>query len=87
MTASLVPALAGSNWGSSVQVQGFKTGPDIDNDARFNEVGAGYFRTMGVPLIAGREFTRADSLKAPKVAIVNEAFARKFNLAATPSAS
>ena len=80
VTSSLVPALGGSNWGSSVQVQGFKSGPDIDNDARYNEVSAGYFKTMGVPLIAGREFTRADSLKAPKVAIVNEEFAKKFNL-------
>jgi predicted permease len=35
---------------------------------------------MGIPLIAGREFTRADGLKAAKVAIVNEEFARKFNL-------
>jgi predicted permease len=79
-TASLVPALSGSNWGSDVQVEGFESGPDIDNNARFNEVGAGYFRTMGIPLIAGREFTRADTLKAPKVAIVNEQFAKKFNL-------
>jgi predicted permease len=79
-TASLVPALSGSNWGSDVQVEGFESGPDIDNNARFNEVGAGYFRTMGIPLVAGREFTRADTLKAPKVAIVNERFAKKFNL-------
>ena len=79
-TSSLVPALGGSNWGSSVQVQGYPTGPDVDNDARFNEIGAGYFKTMGIPLIAGREFTRADSLTAPKVAIVNESFAKKFNL-------
>ena len=79
-TASLVPALSGSNWGSDVQVEGFESGPDIDNNARFNEVGAGYFRTMGIPLIAGREFARADTLKAPKVAIVNEQFAKKFNL-------
>jgi predicted permease len=35
---------------------------------------------MGSPLISGREFTRADALQAPKVAIVNEEFARKFNL-------
>ena len=46
----------------------------------FNEVGPGYFRTLGVPLLAGREFTRADAAGAPKVAIVNEAFAKKFNL-------
>jgi predicted permease len=80
VTASLVPVLSGDNWGSSVSVEGFKGGPDVDNEARYNEVGAGYFRTMGVPLIAGREFTRADRLKAPKVAIVNEAFAKKFHL-------
>ena len=39
-----------------------------------------YFRTLGIPMLAGREFTRADDAGAPKVAIVNEAFARKFNL-------
>jgi predicted permease len=80
VTASLVPALAGSNWGSDVAVEGFKAGPDTDTNSRFNEIGPSYFRTMGIPVLAGREFTRADSLKAPKVAIVNEAFARKFNL-------
>jgi predicted permease len=80
VTSSLVPALGGSNWGSSVRVEGFKSGPDIDNDARFNEVSAGYFGTMGIPLIAGREFRRSDNLKAAKVAIVNEEFAKKFNL-------
>ncbi len=80
VTTALVPLLAGNNWGTDVQVEGFESGPDIDSNSRFNEVGAGYFRTMGVPLIAGREFTRADVLGAPKVAIVNEAFAKKFNL-------
>jgi predicted permease len=80
VTASLVPAIAGSNWGTNVSVQGFKGGPDVDTHSRYNEVGPGYFRTMGIPLLAGREFTPADSLKAPKVAIVNEAFAKKFNL-------
>ena len=40
----------------------------------------GYFRTLAVPLIAGRDFTPADLEYAPKVAIVNEQFARKFGL-------
>ena len=80
VTTALVPLLGGSNWGSDVQVEGFQSGPDIDSNSRFNEVGAGYFRTMGVPLIAGREFTPADVLGSPKVTIVNEAFAKKFNL-------
>ena len=80
VSASLVAALAGSNWGSDVAVQGFNAGPDTDNNARYNEIGPGYFKTMGMQLLAGREFTRADALKAPKVAVVNEAFAKKFNL-------
>ncbi len=84
VTSSMVPALGGSNWGTSVRVEGFQSGPDIDDNSRYNEIGAGYFRSMGIPLIAGREFTRADTLGAPKVAIVNEAFARKFNLGTNP---
>jgi predicted permease len=80
VTVALVPVLGGSNWGTDVAVQGFKSGPDIDSNARFNEVGAGYFRTLGVPLMSGREFTAADGPKAPKVAIVNQEFVKKFNL-------
>jgi len=75
-----VPLLAGNNWGNDVSVEGFEKGPDTDANARFNEIGPGYFRTLGVPLMSGREFTDADIAGAPKVAIVNEAFAKKFNL-------
>ena len=80
VTASMVPLLAGSNWGNDVSVEGFKSGPDTDMNSRYNEIGPDYFRTLGIPLLSGREFTRSDSAPAPKVAIVNEAFARKFNL-------
>jgi len=80
VTGALVPALGGSSWGNSVAVEGFKAGPDTDNNSRFNEVAPGYFKTMGIPLLAGRDFSRSDRLGGPKVAIVNEAFARKFNL-------
>jgi predicted permease len=80
VTGSLVPLLAGNNWGTDVNVQGFTTGPDIDNNSRFNEVGPGYFGTVGIPLITGREFTAADRLGAAHVAVVNEAFAKKFGI-------
>jgi len=78
--ASMVPLLSGSNWGSSVSVQGFASGPDTDTHANYNEISAGYFRTLGIPLMAGREFTAADAVGAAKAVIVNEAFATKFNL-------
>jgi predicted permease len=82
VSGALVPALGGSSWGNSVAVQDFKAGPDTDTNSRFNEVAPDYFKTMGIQLLAGRDFTRADRLGAPKVAIVNEAFAKKFNLGA-----
>jgi hypothetical protein len=76
VASSLVPLLAGNNWGSSVSVEGFQKGPDTDAGARYNEVSPGYFRTLGIPLMSGREFTPADAGDAPKVAIVNEAFTK-----------
>ncbi len=80
VSAARVALLANNNWGNSVHVQGFKNGPDIDNGSRFNEVGPGYFKLLGVPILAGREFTAADELGGAQVAIVNETFAKKFGL-------
>ncbi len=84
VVAAIVPVLAGDNWGNSLVVEGFEAGPDTNTNASFNGVGPGYFRTMSIPLMAGREFTRADAFGAPKVGIVNQAFAKKFNLGDNP---
>jgi predicted permease len=78
--ASIVPLLAGNNWGTDVRVQGFVGGPDVNSNSRLNEVSSGYFAMLGVPLIAGREFTDADRVGSTPVAVVNEAFAAKFGL-------
>ena len=80
VTEAMIPVLSGSNWGTDVSVEGFKKGPDTDANARFNEVGPGYFQTLGVQLLSGREFTLADQASRPRVAVVNEAFAKKFGL-------
>ena len=80
VTSSLVPLLAGSSWGTSVRVQGFECGPDTDCGSRFNEIGSRYLQTLGMQLLDGREFTNSDRQGATRVALVNEAFAKKFNL-------
>jgi predicted permease len=80
VAAAFIPLLSGSNWGSSVVVQGFEAGPDTDVNSNVNMIGPGYFSTVGVPFVSGRDFARADNLGSPKVAIVNEAFVKKFNL-------
>jgi len=84
VTTSIIPLLAGSSSGTSVTVEGFETTADTDINSRYNEVGPGYFGTMGAQLLTGREFTPSDLVGTPKVAIVNEAFARKFNLGQNP---
>jgi predicted permease len=80
VTGSLVGLLQGNSWGNDVEVDGWKSGPDIDSNSRMNQVGAGYFKTLGIPVLSGREFTASDRVGTPKVAIVNEAFAKKFKL-------
>ena len=79
-TAASIPVFAGESWGTNVVVEGFEAGPDTNRSTRFNQVGTDYFRTLDIPLLAGRTFTEADERAAPRVAVVNEAFARKFNL-------
>jgi putative ABC transport system permease protein len=80
VTETLVGLLAGNSWGNDVEVDGWKSGPDIDSNSRFNAVGVDYFKTLGVPVLSGREFTASDRVGTPKVAVVNEAFAKKFKL-------
>jgi predicted permease len=80
VTMSNVAILSGQNRTRGVAVQDFKAGPDTDSNSRYNRVGPGYFSAFGVPLIAGREFTDADTAGSPKVAIVNQTFAKKFGL-------
>ena len=84
VVATMVPVLAGDNWGNSLVVEGFDAGPDTNTSGSFNGVGPGYFKTMGIPLILGREFTRADVFGAPKVGVINQSLAKKFNLGDNP---
>jgi putative ABC transport system permease protein len=46
--------------------------------AHTGSVGLGYFRTLGIPLLAGRAFSNSDTLNSPPVAVINQTLARKF---------
>jgi predicted permease len=61
-----------------IAVDGYETPPDEQPTAEFNEIGPGYFATMGIPLVAGREFTASDNETGPPVAVVNEVMAAQF---------
>jgi predicted permease len=73
-----VPLLHGDEWDSTTQVEGHKAGDGEDMQAFMNSISPGYFNTMGVRVLAGRDFDRRDLKKDSNVAIVNESFARHF---------
>jgi predicted permease len=79
-TTALVAVLDGDNWSQHVSVEGYRQAADANDNTSFNAVGARYFEILGVPMIAGRDFNAGDNAGTQKVAIVNEAFARKFDL-------
>ena len=72
------PVLTDSVSSRTVQVQGYETKPDENMNPWTNEVAPDHFRTMGMPLVLGREFTERDAEGAPLVGIVNETFARYY---------
>ncbi|HTP35811.1 MAG TPA: ABC transporter permease [Candidatus Acidoferrales bacterium] len=73
--------ISGSGWNESVRPDAF-TGEA--KNSFFNRYSPGYLKTMGTRLIAGRDFDERDTVGAPKVAVVNEVFAKKFFDGANP---
>ncbi|HXM78033.1 MAG TPA: ABC transporter permease [Thermoanaerobaculia bacterium] len=63
---------------SSIAVDGYQSAPDELPSVEYNEVGPDYFATLGIPLVSGREFTRADDGLAPLVAVVNQTMAARY---------
>jgi macrolide transport system ATP-binding/permease protein len=61
-----------------IKVSGYIPRPDEQPSVEYNEVSPGYFSTLGIPLVSGREFSRSDDETAPPVAIVNETMAAQF---------
>jgi predicted permease len=67
-----------SNSSSTVRVEGYESKEEEDMNPNTNRVAPAFFTTMGIPLLSGRDFNDGDGAQAPKVAVVNEAFARYF---------
>jgi predicted permease len=63
---------------SSLDVEGYEFRPDEDSAIPWSSVGADYFATMGTTILQGREFATIDRSGTQPVAVVNEAFARRY---------
>ena len=76
---SIYSPLAGNNWGAGVWVDGHPApGPNDDDYSFFDRVTAGYFDAIRNPILRGRGITEQDRANSQHVAVINEAFARKF---------
>jgi len=77
-TLSQYPLLAGSRNDAPVSVQGRAPAPGEERHALVNEVAANFFSTLEIPILRGRGLTARDDERAPKVAVINQALARKY---------
>ncbi|WP_158941314.1 ABC transporter permease [Granulicella sp. S190] len=76
---ALYSTLEGNNWGEEVFVDGHPApGPNDNAGSSWDRVSKDFFTTVGQPMVRGRGFTEQDTATSPKVAVVNQAFVKKF---------
>jgi putative ABC transport system permease protein len=76
--------LSGADSRRGISVEGREPTPDSPTRAHIRAVLPGYFRTMGITVIAGRSIAEQDDARAPNVVMVNETMARRYWPAASP---
>jgi len=76
---ALYSTLEGNNWGEGVRIEGrADQGPEAQNGSSWDRVSPHFFETVGQPVIRGRGFTEQDTATSRMVAVVNQAFVKKF---------
>jgi macrolide transport system ATP-binding/permease protein len=76
--ARVTPFSYRTYFSAPITVDGYQSAPDEQPTVEYNQVSPGYFTTMGIPLVSGREFSDADNATSLPVAIVNEAMAAHY---------
>jgi ABC-type lipoprotein release transport system permease subunit len=77
---SLYPPISDrqGQWTQPIAIDGAAVTPETNQSVHFNAVSPGYFATLGIRLVAGRDFERRDDGRAASVVIVNESLVRRF---------
>jgi putative ABC transport system permease protein len=78
VAVSAVTPVSGSTWNNVIEIPGAPPRPERERMTNINLLSRSWFATMGTRVIAGRDFTDRDVEGSAPVAIVNQAFARKF---------
>jgi predicted permease len=76
--ARITPFSYRGYFSAPIAVDGYQPARDEKPTAEYNQIGPAYLATTGVPLVSGREFTRADNETAQPVAIVNDTMAAQY---------
>jgi len=76
--ARMTPLGYGTYSSTPIAVDGYEPQPDEQTSVEYNQVSPAYFATLGIPLVSGREFTRADDENAPLVAVVNQTMTARY---------
>jgi putative ABC transport system permease protein len=84
VSESFLAPLGAAGWAQPVYPEGFAVKSPMDSLVFLNRVSPGYFHTMKTAVMMGREFNERDTLKAPRVMIINETTARRFFGSANP---
>ncbi|MFN0103201.1 MAG: ABC transporter permease [Bryobacteraceae bacterium] len=70
--------LQNSTSSGNIQLEGYRAGEEENMDCNIMAVGPRYFQALGTAVISGRAIKARDSIDAPKVAVVNQAFVKRF---------
>jgi predicted permease len=81
---ALYSPMEGNNWSSGISISGRPADPARPDGSSWNRIGPDYFETLGTRLVRGRSIDDRDTADAMHVAVVNEAFVRRFFEAADP---
>jgi predicted permease len=77
-TFAVVPVLEDNEWDSWVTIEGYSVKPDERPDPHMQYCAPGFFKTLKIPVLRGRDFNDRDTDGAPKVGIVNQKFVKKY---------
>jgi len=78
VTLTRIAPISGGGQRRGVNFEGYQPRPNEDTETNTNIIGLNFFSTMGIPLVAGRDFNAQDKEGSPPVVIVNEEVARRY---------